>query len=318
MTGPRVGLDDIRRAAAGLVGLARRTPLVESPALSRAAGVEVRLKCEHLQPIGAFKVRGASTAILRLAAADRARGVVTHSSGNHGQAVAWAARRLGTTAVVVMPRSAPAIKVEGVRREGGEVIFVETMAEREPTARRLADERGLVLIPPYEHADVIAGQGTCGLEILEQWPGVGTLLVPVGGGGLLAGIATAVGALRPDVRIVGVEPAPVPKLSAALAAGRPVEVERQVSLADGLLPPALGTLAFAQVAGVVREAAGVTDDDLRAAVRFLFETQGLRVEPSGAATVAALLAGRVHSAGPTVAVLTGGNVDPDLFDRLVG
>jgi threonine dehydratase len=318
MTGPRVDLDDIRRAAAGLIGLARRTPLVESPALSRAVGVEVRLKCEHLQPIGAFKVRGASTAILRLTPEERKRGVVTHSSGNHGQAVAWAARRLGSTAVVVMPRSAPAIKVEGVRREGGEVIFVDTMAEREPMSRRLAAERGLVLIPPYEHANVIAGQGTCGLEILEQWPGVGTLLVPVGGGGLLAGVATAVGTLRPDVRIVGVEPATVPKLSAALAAGHPVEVERQVSLADGLLPPALGTLAWAQVAGRVHEAAGVTDDELRAAVRFLFEAQGLRVEPSGAATVAALLARRVQPAGPTVALLTGGNVDPDLFDRLVG
>lgn len=317
MTAPRVDLDDIRRAAVGLAGLARRTPLVEAPALSRAVGADVRLKCEHLQPIGAFKVRGASTAILRLTPEERARGVVTHSSGNHGQAVAWAARRLGSTAVVVMPRSAPAIKVEGVRREGGEVIFVETMAEREPMSRRLAAERGLVLIPPYEHADVIAGQGTCGLEVLDQWPGLGTLLVPVGGGGLLAGVATAVSALRPDVRIVGVEPAPVPKLSAALAAGRPVEVERQVSLADGLLPPALGHLAYAQIAGVVHEAVGVTDDDLRAAVRFLFETQGLRVEPSGAATVAALLAARVHATGPTVAVLTGGNVDPDLFDRLV-
>lgn len=317
MAGPRVTLDDVRRAAAGLTGLARRTPLVEAPALSRAAGVEVRLKCEHLQPIGAFKVRGATTAILRLTPEERSRGVVTHSSGNHGQAVAWAARRLGTTAVVVMPRTAPAIKVEGVRREGGEVVFVDTMAEREPTARRLAAERKLVSIPPYEHAGVIAGQGTCGLELIDQWSGVGTLLVPVGGGGLLAGIATVVGELRPDIRMVGIEPAPVPKLSAALAAGRPVEVERQASLADGLLPPALGTLAFAQVEGVVREAAGVTDEDLAAAVRFLFETQGLRVEPSGAAAVAALLAKRVRPTNPTAAVLTGGNVDPELFDRLV-
>ncbi len=182
----------------------------------------------------------------------------------------------------------------------------------------MAAERGLVLIPPYEHADVIAGQGTCGLEMLEQWPDVSTLLVPVGGGGLLAGIATAVSALRPDVRIVGVEPAPVPKLSAALAAGRPVEVDRQASLADGLLPPALGTLAFAQVERC--RARGRRGHGRRpaAAVRFLFESQGLRVEPSGAATVAALLAGRVRPTGPTVAVLTGGNVDPDLFDRLVG
>jgi threonine dehydratase len=267
--------------------------------------------------VGAFKVRGASTALLRLSPADRARGVVTHSSGNHGQAVAYAAHRLGITAVIVMPKSAPAIKVDGIRRFGGEVIFVDQNAEREPRTVQLAAERGLIPVPPYEHADVIAGQGTCGLEILDQWPEVGAIVVPVGGGGLLAGVATAVRGVRPTVRVIGVEPALVPKLSSALAAGGPSPVERQISLADGLLPPALGVLAWQQIAGFVREAAGVTEADLAGAVKFLFDAHGLRVEPSGAATVGALLGGRIRPGVPTVAVLTGGNVDPDLFDRLV-
>lgn len=285
--------------------------------MSRLAGAEVRLKCEFLQPVGAFKVRGAATALLRLSPEDRARGVVTHSSGNHGQAVAYAAHRLGITAVIVMPLSAPAIKVDGVRRYGGEVIFVDTNAEREPRTVELAAQRGLIPVPPYEHADVIAGQGTCGLEILEQWPEAAAIVVPVGGGGLLAGIATAVQGARPSVRVIGVEPALVPKLSSALAAGSPAAVERKISLADGLLPPAIGVLAYQQIAGVVREAAAVTEDDLAAGVKFLYQAHGLRVEPSGAATVAALLAGRTRPGVAAVAVLTGGNVDPDLFDRLV-
>ncbi len=307
----------MRRAAAEIRGHARVTPLIEAPALSRVAGAEVRLKCEFLQPVGAFKVRGATTALLRLSEADRARGVVTHSSGNHGQAVAYAAHRLGMKAVIVMPKTAPAIKVDGVKRYGGEVVLVDNPADREPKTVELSRERGLIMVPPYEHADVIAGQGTTALEILEQWPAVQAVMVPVGGGGLLAGVATAMRGARPSMRVIGVEPALVPKLSTALKAGGPSPVERKMSLADGLLPPALGVLAWQQVSGFVKEAAAVTEDDLAAAVRFLYETQGLRVEPSGAAAVAALLAGRARPGVPVVAVLTGGNVDPDLFERLV-
>ncbi len=314
---PTMALETIRAAAEGLTGVAIRTPLIEAPTLSRTFGAPVRLKCEHLQPVGAFKIRGAYTALSRLLPADRARGVVTHSSGNHGQAVAYAAKLLGIPAVIVMPAGAPKVKVDGVRSHGGEVVFVQHNSEREPRAHQIAAERGMVPIPPYENADVIAGQATCGLEILEEWPEVSTILAPIGGGGLLAGIATAVASFKPSVRVIGVEPAAVPKLSAALAAGTPVTVERAQSLADGLLPPAIGRLPWVHIGPVVREAAAVSEAELARAVKFLFQEQGLRVEPSGAAAVAALLAGRVHADGPAAIVLSGGNMDPDLFQSLV-
>jgi len=226
---PRVGpnpravpLEALRSAARGLEGVAVKTPLVDMPALSVRLGVPVAAKCEHLQPIGAFKIRGAYTALSRLPPDRRVRGVITYSSGNHGQAVAFAARLLGTHAVVVMPERAPPIKVEGVRRQGGEVVFAgNSSAERQAKAKALAEERGLSMVPPYESLDVIAGQGTCGLEILDASPGVETILVPVGGGGLIAGIAAAVSAVKPSVEVVGVEPIAAAKLARALQAGRP-------------------------------------------------------------------------------------------------
>ncbi|MEP6571477.1 MAG: threonine/serine dehydratase [Gemmatimonadota bacterium] len=312
----RVTLEDIRAAAVILDGVAVRTPLIEAPALSRITGVPVALKCEHLQPIGAFKIRGAYHAIARLPAEDRVRGVVTHSSGNHGQAVAYAAQRLGVRAVIVMPEDATRVKVEGVQRYGGEVVFVHDRTQRESRCMQLAAERGLVVVPPYENPDVIAGQGTCGLEILEDWPQVETILVPVGGGGLIAGIATAAVALKPGIRVIGVEPAGAAKLSAALAAGRPTRLERSHSIADGLLPLSVGVLPFQHLDGVVHQAVRVEEDDLAQAVRFLHDEMGLRVEPSGAASTAALLAGRYQPTGPAVAVISGGNVDPDVFYRL--
>jgi threonine dehydratase len=312
-----VTLASIRDAAAGLAGVAIRTPLVEAPALSRVAGVPVRLKCEHLQPVGAFKLRGAYTAISRLTDAERHQGVATHSSGNHGLALAWAARRLGVAAVVVMPEDAPQVKIQGVRQQGAEIVFVADRSQREPVFEALVRERGMIPIPPFEHPDVIAGQGTCGLEILEQWPEASAILVPTGGGGLLAGVATAVSEVRPEATVVGVEPANVRKLSAALAAGRSQRTHVGSSLADGLLTPAIGSIPFAAIHGRVREVVQVSDDDLRKAVRFLFESMGLRVEPSGAAAAAALLARNWVPSSPSVAILTGGNVDPELFWRLV-
>ena len=310
-----VSAEAIRRAAAAIAGIALRTPLIEAPALSEAAGVAIWLKCEQLQPMGAFKIRGAAAALAQLPPG--VRGVVTHSSGNHGQAVALAASRLGLRAVVVMPEGAARIKVEGVRHFGGEVELVRTPDERDSRARELAARDGLALIPPYEYPDVIAGQATCGVEILEQLPEVTTILAPVGGGGLLAGTAAAVLAFQPAVRVIGVEPAGLPKLSAALAAGHPVVLERIESLADGLLPPALGDLPFRQLTGVVREAVAVTDDDLRRTVRWLFRMMGLRTEPSGAAAAAALLMGRCRVRGPAVAIVSGGNVDPERFEELI-
>lgn len=311
-----IPLESIRRAAAALEGVAVRTPLVTVPA-SALPGPRVALKCEHLQPVGAFKVRGAFTAISRLSEAERARGVITHSSGNHGQAVAFVARHFGVRAIIVMPADAPAVKVEGVRRHGGEVAFVTDRAQRQARCEELASEHGMVMVPPYENADVIAGQATCGLEILEQMPDVATIVVQVGGGGLIAGIASAVNALRPEVEVVAVEPEGAPKLARALAAGRPVRLETAVSIADGLLPFQIGTLPFEVMTGIVRRAVQVSDDEIAAAVKFLHDRVKLDVEPSGAAAFAAILARRIERTGPTVAVVSGGNVDPDLFQRLV-
>lgn len=315
---PLVTIDSLREAHTGLAGIALRTPLVEThPSLWPAGTPPIFLKAEQLQPIGAFKIRGAYTAIRRLSDEQRARGIVTHSSGNHGLAVAWAARRLGVKAVVVMPADAPRVKLDGVRGFGAELVEVPDRSLREPTVNRLVAERGLSFVPPYDHPDVIAGQGTMGIEILEQCPDVEILLSPCSGGGMLSGIATAVRALKPTVRVIGVEPAGAPKLSAALTAGRPTRIEKPTSLADGLLTPSVGALPFAQLSGTVREAVQVSEDQLVAGVRTLWHRMGWRVEPSGAIAFAALLAGKVKITGPTVAVVSGGNVDPELFARLV-
>lgn len=314
MTGP--SLTDLREAAAGLVGIAERTPLIPLPGL--VPGIDVRLKAEQLQPIGAFKIRGAWTAVRRLPPEQRQRGVVTSSSGNHGLGVAFAANRHGVPAVVVMPESAAAVKVAGVRELGAEVVQIGKVRGPEQTieAARLAAERGLTMIPPYDHPDVMAGQGTCGMEILEDWPEVGTILVPVGGGGLLAGICAAVQALRPGVAVVAVEPAGIPKLSAALQAGRPEFLPAGTSLADGLLTRSVGDLTWPVIQSTVREVVAVIDDDITAAMKWL-AGRGIRVEPSGAVTTAALLAGRYRPPGATVVVASGGNIDPARYDALV-
>jgi threonine dehydratase len=315
---PTVALEALRAAARDLDGVAVRTPLVEVAALTSRVAVPVALKLEHLQPVGAFKIRGAFTAVSRIPPADRARGVITYSSGNHGQAVAYAARQLGIRAVVVMPQRAPAVKVEGVRRLGGEVVIAgNSTPERYQKAQAIALAEGLAMVPPYESLDVIAGQGTCGLEILDELPTVETIVVPVGGGGLIAGISAAVAALKPSVRVIGVEPVGAPKLARALEAGRPVKLDHTESLADGLLPLSIGELPFAVLAPVVREALQVPEEEIAGAVRFLYREVGLSVEPSGAITTAALLSGRLRPTGPTVAIVSGGNVDPVLFQRLV-
>jgi len=308
-------LADLREAQAGLLGVAERTPLVPLPGER-----SVRLKAEFQQPIGAFKIRGAWTAVRRLPDADRARGVVTSSSGNHGLGVAFAAQRHGIPAVVVMPESAPAIKVTGVKALGAEVLQVGKVRGPEQTeaAERLMAERGLCFIPPYDHPDVIAGQATCGLEILEEWPEVSTLVVPIGGGGLLAGICAAVRAFRPAVRVIAVEPSGIPKLSAAQAAGHPVDLgPGGTSLADGLLTRSVGSLTWPMIAPTLAEVIAVTDDEIRTAMRWL-AGHGLRVEPSGAVTTAAWLAGRISGRDAIALVATGGNVDPARYDELIG
>lgn len=311
-----VTLDSIRAAAEGLIGVAVRTSLTPVPALAALAGVPVYLKLESQQPTGAFKLRGAWTAIRRLPDDARRRGVITYSSGNHGQAVAYAARRLGLRAVIVMPETAPALKVAGVRKWGGEVILAGTTSEdRHARAMEIVAEEGLTVVPPFDHPDIISGQGTVGLEIVEDLPDVAHVAVPVGGGGLLAGITTAVRALRPEAGISAVEPEGAAAMQAALQAGRVVRLARTHSIADGLLPVAVGALPFALVHGHVTSVT-VPDVAIAEATVWLQQTCQVLAEPSGAATTAALRAGLLRLTGPTVLVVSGGNVDPAYVTRL--
>jgi threonine dehydratase len=305
----------LRAAAAALSGVAVRTPLIPAHALSVRLGVPVWLKCEQWQPIGAFKVRGAWTAVTRMPGEFRANGVIAHSSGNHGRAVAWVARRLGLRAVIVMNDNAPPVKVDAVRAEGAEVVLVDRYV-RQKTADELAAREGLAMVPPFEHEDVILGQATCALEILDDRPEIAALLVPVGGGGLLAGACLAATALNHPAELIGAEPEGAAKLTAALAAGGPRALAGTASIADGLLPVALGRLPWVHIGQRVQRAMRISEEAIAASVRYLFQDMGLKVEPSGAVAVAALLEGHYRPPGPVAAILSGGNVDPDLFARL--
>lgn len=311
MTFDLVSLDDIRAAAERIRGVAIRTPLLE------IAAPRFYLKCEHMQPMGAFKIRGASNMLAQLDAAARAAGVITYSSGNHGQAVALAAQRLSVPAVVVMPETAPAVKVAGVRRYGGEVIFAgTTLFDRQARAEAEAAARGLTIVPPFDHPWIIAGAGTCGLEILEQCPALTTVYAPVGGGGLISGVATAVKQSRSDIRVIGVEPSGAAKMSKSRAAGHPVTLERTDTIADGLRALRPGDLNFAHVQAFVDDVVTVSDEAIAAAVKWLYQETQIVSEPSGAASVAAVLEAGAPAAG-TVAVVSGGNVDPEDFNRYV-
>ena len=309
----------VREAARTLAGVALRTPLIDAPFLAAVAGHPVRLKAEFRQPIGAFKLRGAMTAAARLSPAERSRGLVTSSSGNHGLAIAWAGKHFGVRAVIVMPESAPKVKVEGIRRLGGEAVFAGKVRSPEQMARaeRFAREEGLVLIPPYDHPDVIDGQGTVGLEIAEDWPEATDIVAPVSGGGLLSGTCLGAHAVRPALRVWGAEPAGAAKLSAALAAGRPTPLAEVDTICDGLRTPTVGELTWPiirdQVAGVVQ----VTDLEVVDAMRALQRELDLEIEPSGAVTVAALMTGKLRPQGPVAAIVTGANVDAETFARLV-
>jgi threonine dehydratase len=312
-----VGIEQIRRAADRLAGVAVRTPLL--PQLHAGDDRPLWLKPESLQPIGAFKIRGAYNAIAALPADVRARGVITHSSGNHGQAVAFAAARFDIPAVVVIPDVAPAIKIDAVRRLGAEVVLVDT-AERLEAAATLAAERELTLIPPFDHPDVIAGQGSVGLEILADLPTVDVVLVPVGGGGLASGVSSAIKALRPQTTVLAVEPDIAPDARDSLAAGRLVgyaDEQRYATIADGMRTQ-LSELTLAHLQAHLDGVITVTEDEIRAAVALLAREANLVSEPSGATTFAAY---RFHAdqlpAGHTVAVISGGNLDPALLAELV-
>ena len=316
---PLVSLDAIKAAAARIAAIARRTPVID---VSDLAGHPLVLKLEPQQPGGAFKIRGATNMLLRLPEDARKRGVITYSSGNHGQAVALAASRLGVPAVIVMPTTAPAIKVAGVRRWGGEVILEgTTSADRRLRAETEAARRGLTMVPPFDHEWIIEGQGTAGLEILEQVPDVATVVVPVGGGVLVSGVGAAVRQTRPDVTLVGVEPAGAAKMSASIAAGHPVTLDRTASIADGLMPVRPGDLTFAHVRAFIDRIVTVDDTAIARAALWLFHEAKLVVEPSGAATVAAVLwpsegSPLVDRTRKTVAILSGGNVAPETLAAL--
>ena len=307
MTPALVGIEEIRAAARRLEGVVVRTPLLPSPELAQACGAtEVRLKCENLQRAGAFKARGGNNFVLQLPDEDVSRGVITYSSGNHAQAVALAARIRGVRAVVVMPTTAPQVKVKGARALGAEVVFEGTTSlERKARAEAIAEAEGLTIVPPFDHPHIIAGQGTVGLEIAEEWPEVEVVLAPVGGGGLSAGVAAALHALRPEARFWGVEPEGGASMKAALDAGHTVVLDGTRSIADGLLREL--------AEGVVT----VDDDAIREATAFLLREHHLVVEYSGAATTAALRSGALDVTGRKVAVvISGGNLDPSLLPEL--
>jgi threonine dehydratase len=305
-----ITLDDIRLAADDIAGVAVRTPLL--PCLWDD---DLLLKPESLQPVGSFKLRGATHAVARLAAEQRARGVVTHSSGNHGQALAYAARVAGAPCTVVIPEAAPPVKVDQVRAFGAEVVLVPP-AERQERAERIAAEQGRTLVPPFDHRHVIAGQGTIGLEIVEDLPDVDVVLVPVGGGGLSAGVATAVKALRPSAAVIGVEPAYAADARDSLAAGEVVVwdvVRTYRTSADGLRTN-LSALTFAHLRERLDGIVTVTEQEIIAAMARLVLGSRLVVEPSGAVATAARMFHREElPAGRTVAVVTGGNVDPAML-----
>lgn len=320
-------LASIEAAAARIAGVARHTPLIDltiemADRLPDREGRAFFVKCENFQPMGAFKIRGAFNMLARLAESDPelnlrpTQGVITYSSGNHGQAVAMAARRMGVHAVVVMPTTAPPNKIAGAKALGAEVILEGTTSlARRARAEKEAGTRGLVMMPPFDHPWIIEGQGTCALEILHDLPTTACIVVPVGGGGLVAGVAAAVKQTHPGVRVIGVEPSGAAKMSASLSRGEPVTLDSTSSIADGLMPVRPGDLTFAHVKQWVDHIVTVDDAQIAEATLWLHDRGRLVVEPSGAATVAAVRSGAIDPLdGHVVAILSGGNVT---LERLV-
>lgn len=313
-----VTLDDVRGARKMLSGVSRTTALESSRYLSQAVGAPVHLKCENLQRTGSFKLRGAYVRIAGLLPEERAAGVVAASAGNHAQGVALASSLLGVRSTVFMPKGAPLPKVSATRDYGAEVrLHGQVVDETLDAAMEYAQRTGAVFIHPFDHPDIIAGQGTVGLEILEQCPEVRTVVVGVGGGGLIAGIAVAVKAYRPDVRIVGVQAEGSASYPPSLAAGHPVAVRAPATMADGIKVGRPGEVPFGIVAELVDEVRTVTEDELSAGLLLCLERAKLVVEPAGASPVAALLSRPGAFEGPVVAVLSGGNVDPVLMERVL-
>jgi threonine dehydratase len=313
-----VGLTEIESAARRLAGVAVKTPLLFADAVSDAVGTEVRLKCESLQRAGSFKIRGAYNFVSQLSDHQVEKGIITYSSGNHAQAVALAGKLRGVRAVVVMPTTAPKVKVEGARRLGGEVVFEGTTSvERKRRAEAIAEEEGLVVVPPFDHRHIIAGQGTVGLEIAREWSDVDVVLAPIGGGGLASGVAAAIKRMLPGAQVFGVEPEGAASMRAALDNGAPTLLPSVETIADGLMPVIAGELTFEHARELMDDVVTVDDDAIREATALLLNRQKLVVEFSGAATTAALLARKVDVSGARVAaVISGGNLDPAFLTEL--
>ena len=321
-----VDLDTIRAAAKRVASIAFKTPLVRAPfpgVAGRGMGREIWLKAESLQPIGAFKIRGAANKILQLTPEEIGRGVITYSSGNHAQGVAYAAREVGAKAVIVMPSNAPAIKRAATLALGAEVVDVGVASsERLAVAERLVREHGYIVIPPYDDEQIIAGQGTCGLEIVEELPDVDLVLSPVSGGGLLSGVAAAVKQLRPQAKVFGIEPELAGDTAESFRTGSIVTWGAELTsrtIADGLRTQSVGVRNFAHIQAVVDGVITVTEAEIRAAMRAIVATTRLVPEPSGAVTTAALLfhAGELPEYKKAVAVVSGGNVDPALLAEVL-
>jgi threonine dehydratase len=309
--------DEIDAAAESLAKVMRRTPMIASRVLSERGDCEVWLKCENLQRTGSFKPRGAYNRISRLSADERARGVVAASAGNHAQGVAWSATQLGISSRVYMPRGAALPKIAATKAYGAEVILDgSTVDEALVAARAFADETGAVLIHPFDHPDIVAGQATVGAEILEQMPDVDAIVVPLGGGGLLAGIAAAVKQRRPDVTIVGVQAAQAAAWPQSLADGHPVALTAMNTMADGIAVARPGDVPFEHISELVDSIVTVSEEALSTALLLMLERAKLVVEPAGAAAVAALTTGTLDLSGKVCVVVSGGNIDPLLLSHV--
>lgn len=304
-------LEEVKAAQQTIAGRVHRTPLIKSEALSARIGAPLYLKLESWQKTGSFKPRGALTKISSLPQAERKRGLVTASAGNHAQALAWAASAEGIACTVVMPATAPASKIAATRGYGASVVLEPDVTGVFTRAQALVAEHGYTFVPPFDDPAIIAGQGTVGLEIMEDLPDVGTIVVPVGGGGLISGIATAVKCQSPNVRLVGVEPEGAAAMWRSRQGGHPVRLERVTTIADGLSAPFAGELTFEVVQRYVEDLVLVTDEQIKSAMALILERCKVLAEPAGAAGVAALLTGAISPApaGPVVAVVSGGNVD---------
>jgi threonine dehydratase len=314
-----VGLTEIEAAARRLVGIAVETPLIPSDVVSEMVDAPVRLKFESLQRAGSFKIRGAHNFVSQLSDDQVARGLITYSSGNHGQAVALAGKLRGVRVVVVMPTTAPKVKRDGAERFGAELVFAGTTSpERRARAEEIAKKERLIVVPPFDHRHIVAGAGTVGLEIAREWSDVDYVLVPVGGGGLLSGVAAAVKRTQPTAKVIGVEPEGAASMRLALDNGSPAVLGSVNTIADGLAPTIVSQLTFEHARELVDDVVTVGDEAIRSAAGLLIERQKTIVEFSGAAGVAALLSRKVQVDGGRVAVVvSGGNLDPTLLAQLI-